>query len=412
MLIESLVPWRARPNFRLDATSAALSGLYVGAIFPFVAFVARDHLHATGAELGLITAAPFVGNLLALPFTHVIARGDAVRNVALVLGAARLIMVAIAFARGSAAFSWIVFVVQSLAAIQSPTSVSVIRLIYPQEYLGRLLSYTRVVLVGGMIVSTFAAGWLIDRWGWRLVFLAFSPLGMLSLIAYSRIRIPAEQAVTSQSEVREFLRGALGLLRRDVPFRWFAGAVSVYGFGNLMAVPVFTIYQVDVLHISATWVAILMNTTQVVWMLSYVFWGRFIDSVSPLKIVMINTIVAAAVPLNYIAASQVPALLPSAIASGIVYAGIELSYFNSVMHFSTPENSAQYQGMHSLLLGVRGVLAPFVGAAMARSLQMRNMDVRWVFALSAALILLGALLQWMGMRHPVERPGGWRTART
>ena len=411
MIIESLVPWRARPNFRLDATSAALSGVYSGGIFPFVAFVARDHLHASAAELGLMTAAPFVGNLLALPFTHIVSRGQPVRNVALIIAIARVILVGASFATGSAVFAWTVFAVQCLASIPTPTYISIIRLIYPLEYLGRLLSYTRVLQAAGMIFSTFSAGWMIDRWGWRPVFLAFAPVGLAALALYSRIRIPADQPVTRHNEMIEFTKGAFSLLRQDIPFRWFALAVSVYGFGNLMAVPVYTIYQVDVLHITASWVAILMNITQVVWMLSYVFWARYIDSVSPLKLVMINTALAAIMPLNYLVAFEVWMLVPFAVVGGIVNAGIELSYFNSVMHFSTPENSAQYQAMHSLLLGVRGIIGPFAGAAMARSLIVSGGDIRWVFAASGVLILAGAVLQRLGMRHPVKRSGGWRSER-
>ena len=47
-----------------------------------------------------------------------------------------------------------------------------------------------------MILSTFGAGWMIDRWGWRMVFLAFAPVGLAALALYSRIRIPADQPVT------------------------------------------------------------------------------------------------------------------------------------------------------------------------------------------------------------------------
>ncbi len=404
MLIENLVPWRARPNFRLDALSAVLSGLYVGGIFPFVLFVARDRLHGSGFDLGLMTAAPFVGNLLALPLSHYLGRGNPVRAVAMTLGAARMIMVAASFVHGSSAFAWVVFAVQCLAAIQSPTFAAVVRTIYPLNWIGRLLSYSRVMLAAGMILSTVIAGALMEHINYRWVFLGLAPVGMAAMVIYDRIRLPG-QPVRHEGNVVDYVGQAVTLLAEDKAFRWFAFAVFVYGFGNLMSIPVCTMYQVDVLHISSAQIAILNITTQVVWLVSYVLWGRIIDQVSPLKIVLANTILGVVLPLNHVLATRVWMLLPMAVVNGVVAAGIELSYFNSVMYFSTPANSALYQGMHSLLLGLRGCIAPFVGAGMAQWLSSAGYDIRWAFGAGIVLVIAGSWLQWYGLRHPMRGEG-------
>ncbi len=399
MLFDNLVPWRARPNFRLEAGAAFLSGLYAGGIFPFVGFIARDRLQAGGFELGLITAAPFVGNLIALPLSHLLDRGHPVRAVALTIAAARFIMVAASFVHGSVAFAWVVFAVQCLAAVSGPLSASVLRQIYPLEWMGRLLSYSRGLAIGGMVLSTLVAGVLIGRYPYGWVFLAYAPLGLVAMLVYSRIRIPGGAAPSPDGDVVGHTVGALRLLKEDPPFRWFSLAVFVYGFGNLMSVPVCTMYQVDVLKISSAQLATLNIVTQVVWMLSYVFWGRIVDRVSPLRVVLVNTLLGVVLPVNHILATDVWMLLPMAVVNGVVYAGIELSYFNSVMHFSTPETTARYQGVHSLLLGLRGCVAPFAGAGMAQWLLHTGRDIRWVFLVGMLLVLAGAWLQWRGLRH-------------
>jgi len=400
MRFDNLVPWRARPNFRLDASAAFLSGLYAGGIFPFTAFIARDRLQAGGFELGLMTAAPFVGNLIALPLSHLLDRGHPVRGVTLAHTLARLIMVTASFVHGSVAFAWVVFAVQCAGAVPAPLAATVLRLIYPLDWVGRLLSYSRFLLLGGMILSTLAAGVLIERYSYRWVFLAFAPLGLAAMAVYSRIRIPGGAPPPAEDDVIRHTLSALRLLRENPSFRWFSLAVFVYGFGNLMSVPVCTIYQVDVLKISSAQLATLNIVTQVVWMLSYVFWGRIVDRANPLRVVLVNTLMGAVMPLNHIIATEVWMLLPMAIVNGVVYAGIELSYFNSVMHFSTPEDTARYQGVHNLLLGLRGCVAPFVGAGMAQWLLRGGRDVRWVFLIGMLLVLAGAWLQWRGLKAP------------
>ncbi len=399
------VPWRARPNFRFDAAAGAFGGFYSGAIFPFVAFVARRDLNADAAQLGLLTAAPYVGNLIALPFAQMISRGRPVTNYSRLLVFARLIMVYSSFASGSISFVWTVFAVQCLAAIPSPTYAAVIRSIYPTEHRGRLLSYARTSMAAGMMVSTFVAGWMFEFVSWRWLFLAAAPFGMIASYLFSRLRLPSDHPSPDDRHVVHFVWGAFKLLKEDVAFRWFALSVSVFGFGNLLTIPVYTMYQVDTLHITAGWLAIITNTAQITWMMTYAFWGRFIDHVNPLQIVMINTFLAALIPINYIFASQAWMLFPMAVVQGVISSGIDLSYFNSVMRFSTHTNAEQYQGMHSLLVGLRGVIAPFVGAEMAQSLKSHGGDIRWVFAVGAMMVILGAALQWVGLKHAPRESG-------
>ncbi|MEI6916242.1 MAG: MFS transporter [Armatimonadota bacterium] len=402
MLVESLIPWRARPNFQWDSTSAILSGIWVGGTIPFVAFIARKEFHASDTALGLMTAGPFVGSFLALPLTHALSKTSPIRNVTLLHIIARIVLLCSIFAHSSWAFAWSIFTVHCISAIPYPTYASVLRLIYPLDFIGRLLSYIRVLMACGMIASTFLAPFVVARIGWRGAFLVYFPVGLAACWAFSRIKIPQDQSTALEGSSADFISASLRLLKDDVAFRAFAVAVFVYGFGNLMTIPVYTIYQVDVLNIDTRWVAILTNTTLIIWVPSFIFWGQLADQIPPLKIVLICTVLAVVPPLNHVFATSVWMLLPMAVVSGIAQAGIELSYFNTLMHFSSPTNAAQYQGIHSLLLGVRGIAAPFVGAGMAHWLQATGHDVRWVFVVGGALVLIGAILQFYGLRYPPQ----------
>ncbi|MFY7954398.1 MAG: hypothetical protein ACOVT5_17990, partial [Armatimonadaceae bacterium] len=61
------IPEGARASLFWDTLAGMLAGAYMGAVFPFVTRVARGELAADSFWLGVLSAAPFVGNLLA-PF--------------------------------------------------------------------------------------------------------------------------------------------------------------------------------------------------------------------------------------------------------------------------------------------------------------------------------------------------------
>ena len=54
---------------------------------------------------------------------------------------------------------------------------------------------------------------------------------------------------------------------------------------------------------------------------------------------------------------------------------------------------------HSFLLGIRGVLAPLLGAMLIRSLENYGLDMRWLFILALTLILTGCWMQVIGIRR-------------
>ena len=68
-------------------------------------------------------------------------------------------------------------------------------------------------------------------------------------------------------------------------------------------------------------------------------------------------------------------------------AGVSLAWNLSSLHFAGEEDPSAYQTVHTVLVGVRGLGAPFLGFAVIRAASTLH-----GFALSAALFMLAALL--------------------
>ncbi len=419
-VVRKQVPGGSRYAFRVDVTSMFLMGLYTGAVFPFVNVIARDDLKASGQVLALLTAAPFIGNLMAMFWARAMEGRPKVPFVKWSWFAARICVSLTLFAKGAWPFALAVSLAQIIGTIATPAWAAVMKAVYPDEQRGRILSYTRATILVAQVASTLFAGWLLHRLhagGYQVVFCGAAIIGMLSSVVFGRIypreaeelANSGEEAPTQGSigrklrETGRFVWNTLGILREDEAYRWFAFSVFTYGFGNLMTVPLQPIVQVDELHIHKEQIAVLTNLSQIVAIIAYFYWGRYVDRFSPQRAVVLNVLINALVPVVYIGTALLGgnawSLLPAFVFQGIVQAGIDLSYFNALLTFSGPNNVSRYQSLQSFLLGVRGTIAPFVGSTLAIVLKDHGLNIRYAFAVGAVMMLTGAWMQSQAMKR-------------
>lgn len=416
--IRRQVPGKARYAFRVDVTSMFMAGLYLGAVFPFVNVIARKSLHASPEILALIAAAPFFGNLMALFWARAM---DGKAKVPFVkwshLGARFTVSLA-HFAATAAPFALVVSGAQIIGTIATPAYAAIIKDVYPESQRGRILSISRAATQVAQIFSTLLVGWLLGFVSYRYVFPAAAVVGMAAAVVFSRIQPeegatpeaveepagPKVSALQNLGETLRFVWNTLGILRTDVAYRWFALSVFTYGFGNLFNTPILPLLQVDELHIEEWHVSILTVAMQLVTAGAFFYWGRFVDLRSPQLGVAVNILLNASIPLFYIlAGTLLPAspwvLLPAYVITGIVNAGIDLSYFGAILTFAGDRDVSRYQALQSFLLGVRGSIAPFMGGAMVNFLKAHGLNLRWAFVVSLVLILTGCWMQFVAMRR-------------
>lgn len=432
------VPGGARYAFRVDLTAMFLAGLYTGAVFPFVNVIAAKRLNATPEILAFIAAAPFLGNLMALFWARAM---EGKRKVPFVRGShlgARFCILLSLFAVGAWPFALVVSAAQFIGTIATPAYAAIIKEVYPDDERGRILSITRAATVIAQIFSTLLAGWLLGFIHYRFIFPVAALVGMAAAIVFSRIQpdpsserrgepvepgaaedtaagdseaAPARPSVVqSLRETIAFVFSTLGILKTDRAYRWFALSVFTYGFGNLLNTPIIPLLQVNELHVAEWHVSLLMVITQLVMAGAFFYWGRFVDFRSPQLAVAVNILINSLIPIIYIlAGTLLPAspwvLIPAYVISGIVGAGIDLSYFSALLTFAGDSDVSRYQALQSFLLGIRGSIAPFIGGAMVHVLTRHHINMRWAFALSLVFILAGCWMQVVAMRRQLALRG-------
>jgi hypothetical protein len=372
--------------------SGILAAVMLGLTGPFVGVIARKNLGASSFEIALLSMAPVAGNLFSLVWAHVMEGRPKMPFAVWSWIVSRSLFFLAPFARTSGTFVGLVSTHNVVASVASPAYSAIMKEVYPDSDRARIMGYARVCTIGMYVVVTAIAAPLLKGSNYIYVFPVAGLFGVVSALSFSRIH-SADSSGDSDVSPAQFIRGGLLILRDDPGFRWFCAGIFVFGFANFMATPIYVIYQVKI-GVDTQWAGVYSMVAATIMTAAYFYWGPCIDKRRPEAVIAVQAAFWALIPLNYCVASRPWMLLPSTLIGGVIGAGAELSYFTGVLHFAPKERITQYQAVFLSLMGVRGIVAPLLGAALERS----ALSMKGVFVLSAAMMLASVVIQVVGMR--------------
>lgn len=371
-----------------------MSGLTV----PFIAIIAREQLKASIFEIGIISAVPTAGSILSLYWAHMM-KGRSAMKFAVWPGIiCRTLLLLVFFTTDSWSFVTIISLFWIISTIPGPAYSVLMKEIYPDSDRVRIMSYVRVCIVITTIIVAAIAGPVLKVISYRYVFPVAGIFGIISALCFYRISSSAVITGSSESFLHMIV-DAVRALRQDHAYRWFCGGVFIFGAANLFAIPIYSIYQVDVLHVDTRWASVYTVIGLVVATGAYFYWGPYVDRKRPAAVSSICTFLFCIIPINYLFATQTWMLIPTCIIGGVANAGLELAYFNSILHYAPADKVTLYQGVFASLMGIRGISVPFISAALVQG---DIISMHTVFIVSMLVMVLGACAQVYGM-HRYER---------
>jgi predicted MFS family arabinose efflux permease len=273
-----------------------------------------------------------------------------------------------------------------LEGLPAPAYARIIQSIYPVVYRGRALAVVRIGMVLAILIATPLAGMALDRVSYRTLFPIAALFAIASALLFTRLRLGEGGQPPPQTRSLREIWSILGQNRR---FAFYMLGFSIYGVGFLMGLPLFTLVQVDRLGLSYTAIGYLGLAQSCCWLVGYMYWGRLVDRRGGLWVVRVNVLIGMLVPLTYIWAFNAWTLLPAFIAHGIISAGIDLGIISAGIELAGSESVVEYSALQTTIIGLRGMLAPFIGVAL---LQM-GVPAWQIFAVGCLLIFLG----WMAL---------------
>lgn len=383
-LMTGALPADVRRNMHTEVYVALAYGAFYACTIPFIPVVLR-RLGASTDLLALYAALQFLGSITS-SLSMVVMRRRRTMNVILICWfTARALFVLTAFMQGAASLIALGAIFWLLEGFVIPGYTRIIQKIYPDNVRGKVMSTVRMGQVTAILLVTPLAGWALDRIGHPMLFPLACILGVGSVFLFMRLRV--DEGPLPPRETKAF--SALSeIVRNDARFRLYLLSFALFGLGTMLAWPVYPLVQVDRLQLSYSTIGLLGLVESVMWLLSYLIWGRFLDRRGGLAVMRATCAVSLLQPLVYIWAGTAWMLVPAFIARGIASGGFELGRINAGIQLADPDRITEYAVIQSTTIGMRGVVAPLISALLLRV----GVPPASIFALSVSCMIVAWVL--------------------
>lgn len=348
-------------------------------------------LGASVWQIALLTSVPLLGHTLSLFWaSRQVHFTSPVAYVTFATAATRVLFLGMAWVSGPAAFVACACLAQFLVPVHSPAYTEVMRQIYPEEIRGKAMGSVKMVSSVSTMLAASLGGKLLDLVGFRVIFPVAAVAGVTASWVFSQVPYPRRSPSDAIPISRMHLFHLPRLLKEDPLLRRFETGFFLYGFGNLMALPMIPLLLVDQFQANNFFVGQLAFVSAASRLGSLYFWGHRMDRRGASWVIG-EVLFLMALPLFLYGLGGVlharGLLFLASAASGCVFAGLDLAVIGAMIELARRHSPSVTMAIHQTLLGFRGVSAPLVGTAL-----LRVMDLRMIFFLDAALILVGAAL--------------------
>jgi predicted MFS family arabinose efflux permease len=404
----SRLPLTDRVTHWWDLWAGLATGVFNGGCIAFLSIAAR-RVGVSDAGMALMLTMPYVGALSGILLGHLAERHGPMPFYLWPTLASRAVLLALTLARGPTGFLIVASAFHLLANLGSPPYASVMRSNFSDEHRGRLMGNVRVLVVLVAAGTSWAAGAALERRpdAWRWLFAGAAAVGIVAMLFFARIKprrwIPAGRSADSPSAGRPGLRASLGALRRDRAFLVFLAIVFVCALPSKLAAALEPIRFVDELHIGWQDSGFVLGTVvSIAGAAGYLAWPRLLKRFDAFTLLALVTALTA-IRLGVIAAATRPLhLVPASVLDGLTGGGWELMCLFCIVRLADSDHFPIAMGLHTTLIGVRGLFGPGLGAWILASGAMSLPAIFWLLA--AATMVGAAGLLWYSIRFRRVHP--------
>jgi hypothetical protein len=400
-----------RKTFRIEVLAGVLwSGSY--AVLEMGPALAKKAYDASDLQVALLTSGQSVGLLLSFFTSHLAAHQSRVRLAFWLHVLSNLALVPIFFLRPSFALLFVVLHAASRVghAMAVPARILVYQTNFPKARRGNLVG--RLNRIKLCLTTTFAfllsvlLDWNVDteelvkllgpcpvpaddmvRW----VIPALGVLGLIGCMVYRTMpeaTTPGADDTERKSVYGTFKEFVL-VWREDRSFRRYEMFFFVFGFANIMSIPLTQIHAVDHLHANYFDLAMInVVLVHLLMALSMTAWGTRLDRTNPYRMRGILNLVLA---IDFIVLALAPTIgwvYVGRLFRGVAMGGGTLLWMLGPLWFAKESRKEPiYTGIHAVLTGLRWSLAPFVAIWLKASFGTDSRPIFWICG--AVLVVTG-----------------------
>ena len=348
-----------RINMRIELGASILFGLFY-TVIQFIPVVLRRQ-GASPELLALFGSQSYLSLILAGFVAFGFGRLHPKRFAAACWLIGRSSFVWMAFVSQLGWFLAVTVVYQLMESFPGPIYARIVQKIYPAQHRGQVMSVIKMGMALTLVVLTPLAGYLLDRYGYQVIFPAAALAGVGSALLFTRIHVDTRDLLPAQ---RPSLGFAWRIPAQDRRFAIYLLGVIFFGLGGLVGTALYPLVQVDRLQLSYTDLGLLALVQSFCWLFSYFYWGRAVDRRGGVRTLQLCAIFNAIIPLGYIFATGGWMLVPSFIAVGLTNAGTDLGFINASIQLADPARVPEYSATQAMVIGLRGIAGLYLGVGL------------------------------------------------
>lgn len=340
-------------------------------------------------DVALVVAGPFIGHLISPIFAYFFTGHDRVKVVAGTVVVARTVFICGVLAATTPlvlALTTVTFWIITIANVAAYTSL--MGAIYPPRERGQAMGKVRMGFSIASIAAAGLAGSFIDVFPAGWVFAAAALISMPGAFSFFFMHADAPEL----PEERRHAGAIASDIWRDARYRNLLLSFVVFGIGNLGNAAMIPLLLVDRFNAPSEFIGAYAAVQAATAIAAYWVWGRVLDRGRSAVVWSVrNSAITILIPIGYLLAPNVWALLPVAVIAGIAIAGGELTYHLNVMQLAPPGRVIEYATANSFLLGVRGTAAPFLFSGLLGIFPIPAVMVLGLGFMCAGLVLMARL---------------------
>ncbi|HEX9114699.1 MAG TPA: MFS transporter [Anaerolineae bacterium] len=241
-------------------------------------------------------------------------------------------------------------------------------------------------LVSGGSILLF--GLMLDRvpspFGYQIVFLVSFVSALVSMYYFAKVRIPPFQsrqaAAPSSARLDRQLRDFFRPLVENKDFARYTAATLPYRLAFSLPIALFSVYWVDNLHASNTWIGWRGVAGYAALVVGYRTWGRVANRLGHRNLLLLAGGVSALYPILTALAPTAPWLLPAAAVWGLTVSGTDIGFLDMLLATCPPGRQPRFAAISNMLTSVMTFVAPLIGGGLAQIINVQT-----------ALLVAGAL---------------------
>jgi MFS family permease len=290
-----------------------------------------------------------------------------------------------------------------MGAVSNGSWSSWMRDLIPDKQRGRFLSYRLVCTQIISVVLSLGVAVLLDQlniyYPGRELFIYASLFMLGSLAGIIGSILLAKTPEPTQSSTPQPLLSLISLPFRHQNFRRLMTYMASWNFAVNMAAPFLTVYLLQTVGLSMTYVIGLMTLSQLGNIAFFRFWGYYADRFSnktilrvsaPLYLLTLAGTVFATLPDIHV--FTFPWLIVLFLVAGVATAGTGLASSSIGLALAPRENSVAYLSVLSLTNALASGTAPIIAGALAE--YTINWDWSWNIPAAEEVITLVSLRHW------------------